>query len=191
MTIIPYLLLISILFISSLLAFTPQDNFLINCGSNTHILDSGRDFIPDSVKPGSAFLSSHNSITLTNPVQDPNSSSTLYTTARVFTSLSKYQFQVTKSGTHLVRLHFSPFSTGGYNLTDSKFDVLVNGVSVLTFFQTELTVVKEFILKLGDDDDDELNLVITFDPNNNGFAFVNAIEVFSAPTDLIVDNGAK
>nr|GEY90621.1 probable receptor-like protein kinase At5g24010 [Tanacetum cinerariifolium] len=191
MTIFPYLLLISILLISSsLAAFTPQDNFLINCGSNTNILDSGRDFIPDSLKPGSAFLSSHNSITLTNPVQN---SSTLYTTARVFTSLSKYQFHVTKSGTHLVRLHFSPFSTGGYNLTDSKFDVLVNGVSVLTFFQTELTVVKEFILKLADDDN-ELNLDITFDPlrkNNNGFAFVNAIEVFSAPADLIVDNGAK
>lgn len=90
----------------------------------------------------------------------------------------------------MVRLHFSPFSTGGgYNLTDSKFEVLVNGVSVLTFFQTELTIVKEFILKLADD---ELSLDITFDPlRKNGFAFVNAIEVFSAPTDLIVDNGAK
>ncbi|PWA82359.1 protein kinase superfamily protein [Artemisia annua] len=184
--IIPYFLL-SLLSISSL-AFTPQDNFLINCGSNTNILDSGRDFIPDGTKPGSGFLSSHNSLTLTNPVQDQNSS-TLYTTARVFTTASTYKFQVNKSGTHLVRLHFSPFSTGGYNLTDSKFDVLVNGVSVLTFFQTELTIVKEFILKL---DDDELSLDITFDPlRKNGFAFANAIEVFSAPTDLIVDNGAK
>ena len=62
---------------------------------------------------------------------------------------------------------------------------MVEGVLVLTFFQIELTIVKEFILKLSDDD---LNLDITFDPlrkNSNGFFFVNAIEVFSAATDLI------
>ena len=38
--------------------------------------------------------------------------------------------------------------------------VMVEGVLVLTFFPIELTIVKEFILKLSDADD--LNLDITF-----------------------------
>lgn len=39
---------------------------------------------------------------------------------------------------------------------------------------------------------DETHLDIMFDPlGKTGFAFVNAIEVFSAPIDLIVDGGAK
>nr|XP_043634830.1 probable receptor-like protein kinase At5g24010 isoform X2 [Erigeron canadensis] len=169
------------------MAFTPQNNFLINCGSNTNTIVSGREFVSDSNKPGSGFLSSDKSTTLTNPNPNPNSSD-LYTTARVFTAVTSYSFQINKTGTHLVRLHFSPFNSQNINLGNSNFTVSVNGVSLLTNFRAGLPlVVKEFILML-----DKVHFDITFDPlGNNGLAFINAIEVFSAPTDLIVDGGTK
>ncbi|KAI3793010.1 hypothetical protein L1987_35622 [Smallanthus sonchifolius] len=166
------------------MAFTPQDNFLINCGSNTNAIIAGREFLADSNKPGSGFTSSDKSTSLSNPNQN---SSDLYATARLFSSVSSYSFEINKTGTHLVRLHFFPFNSRSFNLGNSNFSVLVNGVLILTNFRTELTLVKEFILML-----DKFHLDITFDPSgNNGFAFINAIEVFSAPVDLIVDGGAK
>ncbi|KAJ0471241.1 putative protein kinase RLK-Pelle-CrRLK1L-1 family [Helianthus annuus] len=176
--------LLSLFLFTFSIAFTPQDNFLINCGSNTNAMVSGRQFVADSVKPGSGFLSPEKSITLSNP--NPNSPK-LYTTARVFTTVSRYRFEINKTGTHLVRLHFSPFNNLNYNLNNSNFSVLVNGVLILPNFRAEVTVVKEFILMV-----DRTHLDITFDPlGNKGVAFVNAIEVFSAPVDLIVDGGAK
>ncbi|KAD7480475.1 hypothetical protein E3N88_03611 [Mikania micrantha] len=174
---------LSLFFIFSL-AFTPQDNFLINCGSNTNAMVADREFLADSTKPGSDFLSSDKSFTLSNPNQN---SSDLYATARVFSSVSSYVFEINETGTHLVRFHFSPFYSRDFNLSNSNFSVSVNGVLILTNFRVEFTLVSEFILMV-----DKTHLDITFDPlGNTGFAFVTAIEVFSAPADLIVDGGAK
>ncbi|KAL8192733.1 hypothetical protein R6Q57_027181 [Mikania cordata] len=174
---------ISLFFIFSL-AFTPQDNFLINCGSNTNAMVADREFLADSTKPGSDFLSSDKSFTLSNPNQN---SSDLYATARVFSSASSYVFEINETGTHLVRFHFSPFYSRDFNLSNTNFSVSVNGVLILTNFRVDYTLVSEFILMV-----DKTHLDITFDPlGNTGFAFVTAIEVFSAPVDLIVDGGAK
>ncbi|XP_076927794.1 putative receptor-like protein kinase At5g24010 [Bidens hawaiensis] len=168
------------------IAFTPQDNFLINCGSNTNTIFAGREFLSDSIQPGSGFLSSPKSITLSNPNPNPNSFH-IYTTARLFTSISTYRFNINTTGTHLVRLHFSPFTYLNYNLSTSNFSVSVNGVSILTNFRADVTLVKEFILMI-----DKTHFDLTFNPlKSNGFSFINAIEVFSAPIDLIVDGGAK
>jgi len=49
-------------------------------------------------------------------------------------------------------------------------------------------LIKEYVLKI------ESNLVeIVFSPNdgNIGFGFVNALEIFTAPLDFIVDYGAR
>ncbi|KVI10199.1 probable receptor-like protein kinase At5g24010 [Cynara cardunculus var. scolymus] len=178
------------LFLSSFftfsMAFTPQDNFLINCGSNTNAMVAGREFVGDSIKPGSGFLSSGKSITLAIPNPNRNSSE-LYATARVFNSVSSYGFNINETGTHLVRFHFSPLDSQNYKLSSSNFSVSANGFLILNNFRAEFTVVKEFILMV-----DKIRLEITFDPlGKSGFAFVNAIEVFSAPNDLIVDGGAK
>ncbi|KAL4575830.1 hypothetical protein LXL04_011917 [Taraxacum kok-saghyz] len=174
---------LSLMFVLSM-AFTPQDNFLINCGSTRNAIVDGREFLGDSNKPGSGFLSTDKSTTLSNP--DRNSSE-LYTTARVFTSSSSYGFEIGKTGTHLVRLHFSPFSSQNFHLSSSNFSVSVHGSLILSNFRAEFTTVKEFILMV-----DGIHLDITFDPlGKTGFAFVTAIEVFSAPIDLIVDGGAK
>uniref|UniRef100_A0A5B7C7K4 Protein kinase domain-containing protein n=1 Tax=Davidia involucrata TaxID=16924 RepID=A0A5B7C7K4_DAVIN len=167
-------------------AFTPRDNYLINCGSNTNTTVDNRLFIGDSTKLGSGFLSTGKSISLTST--NPSSNSTpLYHTARVFTSASSYEFNIKKIGSHLVRLHFFPFTSQNYNLNNANFSVSANGLSLLSNFGIQYTVLKEFILMV-----DEVNLEILFVPTGeSSFAFVNAIEVFSAPDDLIVANGAK
>ncbi|KAL0317824.1 UNVERIFIED_CONTAM: putative receptor-like protein kinase [Sesamum angustifolium] len=161
-------------------AFTPQDNYLINCGSNspTVVVDN-RHFVSDK---GSAYLSEGKSFSLTNPKTSPGSP-VLYSTARVFTSASSYAFSIKSVGTHLVRLHFSPFSSGNYDLKNGKFDVLANGISLLSNFGANSTVLKEFFLMV---DKEELEILFT-PASDSSLAYVNAIEVFSAPKDFFID----
>lgn len=142
----------------------------------------------DLTKPGSVHLSSGNSITLTNPNPNPSSNlSLLYKTARVFTSSSSYAFNIKKIGTHLVRFHFSPFTSQNYNLKNANFSVLADGFSIMSTFGVKSTVIREFILMV-----DKEEFEILFTPSGeSGFAFVSAIELFSAPSDLIIENGAK
>lgn len=143
----------------------------------------------DSTKPRSVYLSAGESISLTNPKPNTNPSnlSVLYNTARVFTSASGYSFSMKKFGTHLVRFHFSPFNSRNYNLQNASFSVSCNGFWLLINFGANFTVVKEFLLRV-----DKVDFEILFSPvEESGFAFVSSIEVFSAPDDLILENGAK
>ncbi|KAI8029781.1 putative receptor-like protein kinase [Camellia lanceoleosa] len=137
------LIYLSILRLST--AFTPVDNYLINCGSSTNVTVDNRLFTGDLTAPGSGYLSSSGkSISLTNPNPSSNSAP-LSRTARVFTSASSYEFNIKKTGTHL------------------------------------------FILMVND-----VNLELSFVPSSqSGFALVNAIEVFSAPEDLMFQYVAK
>ncbi|CAA3013767.1 probable receptor-like protein kinase At5g24010 [Olea europaea var. sylvestris] len=173
------------LFFVSRAAFTPEDNYLINCGSSTsNVAIDNRNFFGDSSKNGKNYLSEGKSTSLTNPNPTFNSSE-LYMTARVFTSASSYVFNLKKTGTHFVRLHFSPFSSQNYDLHNANFGVSANGFTLLSDFVTKFTVIKEFILMV-----DKLELKILFMPvNDSGFAFVNGIEVFSAPKDFLIDAG--
>ncbi|ESQ31945.1 hypothetical protein EUTSA_v10003655mg [Eutrema salsugineum] len=174
-----------------LAAFTPTDNYLLNCGADTNAsFFSIRSFLGDSSRPGSAFLSADRSVSLSDPNPPPDSPA-LYHTARVFPGGSSpspaFKFRVTSKGTHFIRLHFAPFKAPGFNLVSAKFGVLVNGFSVMNSFATNSVVVKEFILKI-----DDTLLEISFTPSkSSGFGFVNAIEVFSAPNDYIMDQGTK
>lgn len=170
--------------------FTPQDNYLINCGSSTNATADNRLFVGDSGKHGPAFLSQGQgtSVSLLNP--DPTgsskSSSALYDTARVFTGASSsYAFNIKKFGIHLVRLHFAPFNSHEYNLKDADFSVSANKVLLLSHFSPQFLSLKEFILKV-----DTVELQILFMPNR-GLAYVSAIEVFSAPDNFIIDTGIK
>uniref|UniRef100_A0A6N2NJH6 Protein kinase domain-containing protein n=1 Tax=Salix viminalis TaxID=40686 RepID=A0A6N2NJH6_SALVM len=170
-------------------SFNPIDNFLVNCGSNTNTSFTPTDsrvFLPDSAKQGPVFLTKGQSISLKNQNPSPNSS-TLYNTARVFTTASSYKFNIKSNGTHLVRFHFSPFKAQAFDLSTSKFSVFVNGNLLLNDFSTEVVVLKEYILRVDDN-----SLEISFSPvGESGFGFVNAIEVFSSPKDFILDEGAK
>ncbi|CAI9089998.1 OLC1v1024668C1 [Oldenlandia corymbosa var. corymbosa] len=164
--------------------FVPQDNYLINCGSTINTTVDNRVFIGDSAEPGLALLSKSNSISLRNP---SSKSSPLYSTTRIFTTSSSYGFGIKKFGTHLVRFHFSPFSSPQFDFNNSNFSVLANGVPLLSNFGAKdfgVTVVKEFIIKV-----DSVELEVSFVPSKeqNIFAFVSAIEVFSAPINFFVD----
>lgn len=87
----------------------------------------------------------------------------------------------------MVRFHFSPFTAQGFALESANFSISVDGFWVLNDFGVRDTMVKEYIMKIDKD-----MLEIIFVPvGDSGFGFVNAIEVFSAPRDLIVDYGAK
>ncbi|KAG6387714.1 hypothetical protein SASPL_152906 [Salvia splendens] len=172
-----------LLLLTTSYAFTPQDNFLISCGSDsTAEMVYNRHFVGDSSHKGSTYLSEGTSSSLTSPNSSSNST-VIYTTARVFTSSSTYTFNIKNLGTHLVRLHFSPFTSPNYDLRNGKFGVSENGISLLTSFSANATVVKEFFVMV---DRDELEIVFTPDSN---FAFVSAIEVFSAPRDFFIDAG--
>ena len=169
--------------------FSPTDNFLVNCGSNINTSFTPTDsriFLPDSTKQGPVSLSKGQSISLKNQNPSPNSP-TLYSTARVFTTASSYQFNIKRNGTHLVRFHFSPFKAQGFDLSTARFSILVNGNLLLSDFSTKVVVLKEYILRVDDN-----ALEILFGPvGESSFGFVNAIEVFSAPKDFILDEGAK
>ncbi|RZC56587.1 hypothetical protein C5167_015447 [Papaver somniferum] len=189
--VLSFILYISSLYFLSLAVFTPIDNYLIDCGGsdNNPIVVDNRNFIGEASNLGSAFVSPTPKILLKNPNPSPGLSP-LYHTARVFTTVSNYEFQIKKKGLHLVRLHFFPFTSPNYDLKNGLFDVLVNGfLSLNNFSKKDTTSVelREFIVKPKDD-----KVEILFKPlGKSGFGFVNAIEVFSAPDNLIKDEGAK
>ncbi|KAK1273450.1 putative receptor-like protein kinase [Acorus gramineus] len=166
-------------------AYTPDNTYLLNCGSasSATLLEVGdtRPFLPDTDR--SSFSAS---FTNDASVQDPNPSpgtSDLYRTARIFTAASSYAFNVKSNGTHLVRLHFYAFPSPNHNLSAAVFDVCANDneSALLRNYTAPLRtrVVKEFAINVA-----AHNLNISFTPSANSFAFVNAIEVFTAPTEL-------
>lgn len=183
-----YVVLLSFLipFVSS---FSPADHYLISCGSHeASVIDfDHRRFIGDASDSGSGFLTS---LGATIPITDP-SNSPLYRTARAFRRPSKYVFQIKDQGVHhLVRLHFCRFNSTFFGNSDAQFHVVANGYLLLHNFNMskfqEGSVIKEFILKIDGD-----KLEIAFVPvKRSDFAYVNAIEVISAPKDLVSDLAA-
>ncbi|CAN4108984.1 unnamed protein product [Withania somnifera] len=168
-------------------SFSPIDHYLINCGSHQHTtLDfNHRLFTGDLTDSTTSFLYSTGSISLAE--ENPTAtSSSIYHTARVFTRPSKYKFVIKKPGAHLVRLHFRRLR-GDVDFTNAKFHVLANGFVLFNSLTVEMgedfEIVKDYVIGVDSD-----VLVITFVPTEkSNFAFVNAIEVISAPNDLIAD----
>lgn len=83
----------------------------------------------------------------------------------------------------MVRLHFHPFNSSKLDLGQAQFHVLVDGyvvLSNLTRFEGNPRVL-EYLIWV-----DAEKLVIVFVPTKDSkLAFVNAIEVISAPKDLV------
>ncbi|KGN45686.1 probable receptor-like protein kinase At5g24010 [Cucumis sativus] len=166
--------------------FSPTDHYLIDCGSTLKSTVDHRIFLSDSSSSSSLFLSSPRSFSLTN--QHPYQGlPPFYNSARVFEMPSKYEFQIKDEGTHMVRLHFQAFTSSDLDLIRARFHVLVNGYVVLSNFSGVSAVnprIKEFLIWVGTE-----TLEITFVPvKKSKFAFVNAIEVISAPKDLVADS---
>lgn len=177
------LLLLSIYQSKSDAAFTPQDNYLIDCGSKSNITVGRRIFTADT--PSSYLSISTNeeifANTTTSNLQVPSG---IYLTARVFTQQSSYTFSIGHQGRHWVRLHFFPFSYQKYNLTNAIFSIATQDFGLLYNFQIQNSshVMKEYLINIT-----EQTLILTFIPANNSSAFVNAIEVVSVPDALVSD----
>ncbi|XP_071713856.1 probable receptor-like protein kinase At2g23200 [Rutidosis leptorrhynchoides] len=150
------------------------DHYFINCGSNSNNISfNGRTFNGD-VKPVNFKVYGGKTATNTN-TQVPE----LYKTARVFNTKSGYKLEADDVNTFvMVRLHFYPFSYKEFDLSNSKFQVSVNGFIVLP----EVNAVKELIIPIGPDDK---TFIIEFNPfDKSSPAFVNAIEAFTTMKDL-------
>lgn len=88
----------------------------------------------------------------------------------------------------MVRLHFQKLNSSQFDFGNSQFHVLVDKYVVLSNFNdgnsVKTPLIKEYLIWVGSE-----TLSIRFLPTESGkFAFVNAIEVISAPKDLVPNN---
>ncbi|KAG0454455.1 hypothetical protein HPP92_025759 [Vanilla planifolia] len=172
--------------------FSPPDNLLVDCGSSYSTgLNDRRIFLPDFNGDSVRLISDEPSFAVAaknNLVLEDETYAPLYRTARVFTGSSSYVFRINNKGTHIVRLHFYPFSNSDQDLSSAQFHVVASGFVLLRNFTASSNLsssVKEFIISVEVDE-----LTISFVPSTFlSLAFVNAIEVISAPADLIRDTG--
>ncbi|XP_010920748.1 probable receptor-like protein kinase At5g59700 [Elaeis guineensis] len=163
-------------------SFTPVDNYLIDCGSSNSSTMDNRTFVADA--SSSSTLTAPNSISAST---SSSSVSALYQTARIFREPSSYSFSIQNHGWHFIRLHFFPFVYQSYNLMTSKFTVSIQDFDLLQNFQPQgnsSPELKEYLVNVNED-----TLYLSFIPvGNSSFAFINAVEVFSAPDDLVNDS---
>ncbi|KAL5753052.1 hypothetical protein ACOSP7_023228 [Xanthoceras sorbifolium] len=174
-----FLLQFSFLFVRSSDDNPPSYNFTINCGSKSTVTVDGRSFVGD-VNSGSSFP-----VGKSKPIQEdryPSTSIALYQTARVFQQPSSYEFDVTKNGTYMVRLHFYIFTSKKFDLGDAQFNVSASRISLLSNFKVQknssLPVIKEFLVTAVNVDKFKVNFIPA---QETSFAFVNAIEVLLTP----------
>ncbi|KAH6817943.1 hypothetical protein C2S51_001546 [Perilla frutescens var. frutescens] len=179
-----YISFLSLIAVAS--SFSPTDHYLINCGSGAaETFDADhRVFVGDDTR----FLASTRSIQLQSSDPPSASISPLYHTARAFNHPAHYVFPIGDRGIHhLVRLHFYPLRNNHNDLYEAEFHVVVNEFLLLRNFRISesdnFPIIKEFVVPVVSDE-----LKITLLPSDrSSFAFVNAIEVISAPRDLIAD----
>ncbi|TYH74700.1 hypothetical protein ES332_D05G419800v1 [Gossypium tomentosum] len=166
-------------------SFTPTDNYLIVCGSSQNVTFQGRTFVPD-------FL--HSSISLKAKrsyyVASSNSSvpSSIFRSARIFSSIASYEFDIKQRGRHWIRLYFFPVVVpkSGHNLISAPITVVTDGFVLLNNFTFEnyngSFLFKEFAINVT-----SVTLSLTFVPWNDSVSFVNAIEVVSIPDSVLPD----
>ncbi|KAJ4758797.1 hypothetical protein LUZ62_069172 [Rhynchospora pubera] len=163
--------------------FTPRDNFLISCGaSDVPKTPDGRVFKTDA--QANYLLSAKDAIRVSLP-SSPNVPSPLYLSARIFREDATYSFPLAQAGWHWIRLHFFPLENPHFDLTRASFTLATNEVVLLHSFSIaniSQWVFKEFLVNATTN-----HLSLNFQPLSNSAAFVNAIEVVSAPDILISD----
>ncbi|RZC58576.1 hypothetical protein C5167_005898 [Papaver somniferum] len=172
------------------LSFNPADNYLVNCGSPQPTkLEDGRTFKSDSQT--ASLLSTDEDIqtsvsSINNKDAASSSVSPLYLTARIFCEESTYTFFVSRPGRHWVRLYFFPVFHPKYNLSTASFSVVTDKVVLLHDFtipSADTPVFKEYLVNVASD-----RFSLKFSPKKNSFAFINAIELVSAPDALVSDS---
>lgn len=164
--------------------YVPVDNYLVNCGSSENTTVSGRVFLADSLNSGilstphRIFAKTSSNLHVPLPF---NYFSPLYQTARILNGTSEFSFPIKRQGRHWVRLHFFPFMDKNYSLSSARFSVSAQNFTLLKNFQpSNASVVKEYSFNINTN-----RLVLVFTPAANSFGFLNALEVFSLPDEVI------
>eukprot|EP00258_Populus_trichocarpa_P016236 XP_006374449.2 probable receptor-like protein kinase At5g61350 [Populus trichocarpa] len=178
---------------SSVAAYTPPDNYLIDCGSPQDTkLDDGRTFKSDSASR--SYLETNEDVqtsvdSISVKVFSVSSSALpLFRSARILTAVSKYTFYITRPGWHWVRFYFHPLPHPVYNLTSAVFSITTDEFVLLhDFFVKDNSTLafKEYLFNVSGD-----RFSLLFKPKERSFAFINAIEVVSAPDGLISDSAS-
>ncbi|KAE9617201.1 putative protein kinase RLK-Pelle-CrRLK1L-1 family [Lupinus albus] len=167
-------------------SFTPKDNILIDCGAeNAPTLPDGRQFKSDP--QANSFLQANDDYKV-SAGDDPELPSPIYKTARIFIQEAEYSFHLAHPGYHWIRLHFYPVKNDVFDLQKATFSVNTNAYVLLHSFNvnnSDKPILKEYLINAN-----ESPLTLFFIPLKNSAAFVNAIEVVSAPDNLIFDTGA-
>lgn len=165
--------------------FDPSDKYYINCGSSSDFSVGNVTYVAD--RSASKYLSTPQDVLATgNSNSVPSSDdSQLFSTARIFSGPSKYTFPISQSGRHWVRFHFYPFNYQNYDMNSAVFSVFSQQTTLLSDFTPKNATVREYSVNVTSND-----LVITFSPSSNSFAYVNAIEVVSVPDILISDDAS-
>ncbi|KAL6577242.1 Receptor-like protein kinase HERK 1 [Orobanche minor] len=166
--------------------FDPVDQYYINCGSSSDATVGNITYVAD--KSASRFLTTSEDILADDANLNsvtPSEDSQLSGTARIFNGPSRYTFLIKERGRHWIRLHFYPFVYHNYNMSSASFSVFSQSTTLLSDFTPIKASVREYSVNVTSGD-----LVITFSPSSNSFAYINALEVVSVPDNLISDDAS-
>ncbi|KAJ8461247.1 hypothetical protein OPV22_034173 [Ensete ventricosum] len=166
--------------------FTPADNFLIDCGATATVTTpDGRAFRTDA--QSASFLSAHDEVRA-SVSSAPGVPSPIYLSARIFHEDTSYSFSLSRPGWHWIRLHFFPVNSSDFDLSSAVFSVNTDDLVLLHSFTVDSSskwVLKEYLVNATSP-----RLAIHFSPLRNSVAFINGIEVVSAP-DALIPNTAS
>lgn len=179
------LLVLAFVLLSSLgsfASFTPVDNYLIACGSSRNVTFQGRTFVPDWGHSPLVLKSGNSAVVSSNS----GAPSPIYQSARVFTGIGSFKFEIEQEGRHWIRLYFFPIASSGQNLASASMSVVTGDFVLLNNFTFKnyngSYMFKEYAINVTSD-----VLTLSFIPSNNSVAFVNAIEVVSIPDWVLPD----
>ncbi|RLN17388.1 putative receptor-like protein kinase [Panicum miliaceum] len=189
MAVLVILLLATFLPYTALAAFSPAFTFFLACGADSSV-SFPRDSPARTFTKDDPFLTKASSSA--QALTDANSNSAaspLYAAARASSSAFSYKLPIPGSAGQaaflVLRLHFFPFaaSQSGVSIESASFAVSVrDAYTVLpSFSPPSAGVVKEFFIPAGGSGD----FRVTFTPDTGSVAFVNAVELFPAPSELL------
>ncbi|KDP41754.1 hypothetical protein JCGZ_26772 [Jatropha curcas] len=165
--------------------FEPADEFLISCGSKSlSAIPDGRVFKTDH--EAQSLLQTEENILVSASSGDVPSP--IYLHARIFVQEATYSFTMKSPGWHWVRLHFYPFTNSQFDLRTATFSVSTDKYVLLHNFNLENQTKpfhKEYLINVTDP-----KFSLHFEPMKNSAAFINAIEVVSAPDVMVPDEGS-
>ncbi|CAK9134071.1 unnamed protein product [Ilex paraguariensis] len=167
-------------------SFTPEDNFLIDCGATSDTTLSDKRVFSADQNTGKYLSNDGRDVQVSVPSADVPLP--IYLTAKIFFNDATYKFRMARPGWHWVRLHFFPVQSNVFNLQHAKFSVITDTLVLLHEFQIgngTNWLVKEYLVNVTTQ-----QFSIKFQPTKDSAAFINAIEVVSAPDMLIGDVGS-